>query len=414
MQPKIEEKPGIYLFEWTDQQVKGEVSRVKVHSDGRVTGELLFTTSAPGYAPLLMSPAQLNFAASRTITDLVKTLSQRLPLDNGIWDTIIGQLAYHVLERARRGEPVEELWTSQDLKRPEYLLYPLLLKDLPTVIFGEKGTGKSTTSLIVSTCLILPWEDNPFGLITPTRSIRTLLLDWEADKGVVLYQLQCLQRGLDLPHFPISYRRCGLPLAEDMVQIQRHIADTKAEVLIIDSIGPAVGGELKEAAPALAFYNALRQLKVTSLLIGQTSKDKESKTKSIYGSTYFNYMARSVWEIRNVEDVGLNEVSIGLFHRWGNYSAKCKPIGFKVRYEEDKTIVMPEDPRTVAEFLETLSNRTRIRELLKQGARSAQTIADTLEIGIDNARKTLGRMKTRGEVVYLGAGQWGLKAEVDS
>ena len=404
MIPSITENINGFTFNWNDQHLEIKVSRLHLHKDGRVIGELLITTSAKDFkSPILHPPTQINFTADRTRKELSNTLKEKYP--QWEWLTIIDQLAYKIQELAREGEPVKEIWTSEDAPPPEYLLEPILVKGVPTVIFGEKGVAKSRLSILIATCLLLPWHDNPLGLIAPRQSIKTLILDWETEWDIVRYEAKRLQVGMNLPVFPVYYRRCNLPLADDIEQIQQHIEKTKAEVLIIDSLGAASGGELNKAEIALNFFTALRRLKKTSLIIAQTSKSDEGK-KSIFGSTYFTYYSRSIFELCKSEDTGEDDMHIALFHRWCNVSRTHPPMGFALHFNETGMRVESE-PVSVREFLAKIGVQQKVLEILKSGAMTTKEIMDTLDINRGNADMTTKRLRDKGKIIKI-EDKWGL------
>lgn len=409
MKPEITEGLGYYEFSWAEQRIKIKASRIHVHRDGRITSEVMITTDAPGYAKNLHPPTIVNLTASRTLKELTNTMAQKFPKAD--WGVIIDQLAHLVQEYARAGEPVRGLSTEGEIKRPEYLLDPFILKNLPTVIFGERGTIKSTMALLLMVALLLPWHDNPLGFDVPDRSIKSLLLDYESDWTTVNWQLKRLQVGLDLPPIEIDYRHCMLPLVDDVEQIQKYIDKTKAEMLIIDSLGLAAGGDLKEPRTATEFYRAVRELKMTTLSLAHTSKEKERGSKTIFGSVYFENLARQIWEVRAKKEAGSEEVDISLFHRKpAPFQGYHRPIGYKFLYTEDSIRVEREDPKTIAEFLEGMGTQARIRELLAAGAMSSQEIADTLDITPGNTRVALSRLKDKDEITKVG-NKWGLRYE---
>jgi len=403
--PTITDSIGGYVLEWAAEFIKIQVNRLKTHTDGRVTGEITVTTTNPK-APGHLHQAQLNFSASGTRGQLAKKLNARVPLD---WDAIIEQLCFHVLERARTGGPVQELWTSTEVKPPEYLLYPFVLKNLPSVIFGLPSAAKSTVALILSQVMLLPWDDNPLDIQAPGRSIRSLYLDWETDGDVIQWQMTRLQRGMDLPPLAVSYRNCGLPLAQDLEQIRKHIDDTKADLIIIDSLGLASGGELKDAGPAIAFYSALRQLNISSLILAHTSKNREDKQKSIFGSIYFEAQARNIWEIRKVQEADEDEISVGLFHRKPPpFSKLHKPLGMRLHFNGTGMTIAKHEPQSVREFVSAIGTQAQIKEALKDGAMSTQEIMDALEINRGNADMALKRLRDKKQISRVEDGKWGL------
>lgn len=405
--PTFEESTGTYRLTWEEEHLKIAVSRIRQHNDGRVVGEITITTNAPGYNPLLHR-AQFNFTSSRSRADLAKMMEKRY--SEADWDNTLEQLSYYILDRVRRGEPVKEIRTTDDIKPPDYLLWPIIPLNQPTVIFGDGGVGKSYLALVFALCIELPWEDNPFGLVTKSEPTRTLLLDYETDESEVAWRLKCLKQGMSLPDLSLNYRRCALPLVDDLEQIQESVSSTGADFVIVDSIGAACGSDLNAAETAIRLFGALRQLKKTSLLISHTSKDQITKTKTIFGSAYFHNFARSIWEMKKVQEMEESIVSIGLFHKKSNLSKLYHPIGFKMTFGENEVAVESEDVRTVAEFLEVLSNSARIEELLKSGPMVLPEIAKELDLNKEVARATLNRMKAKGKSTKVGD-KWGLAAK---
>jgi hypothetical protein len=223
------------------------------------------------------------------------------------------------------------------------LLKPLLQQGQVTMIFGEGGVGKSYIAGLISMCVSLPWSDNPYAFKTNGQTLSTLLCDYETSRNTVAWRLKALQRGLDLLPVNLFYCRCSLPFAEEADRIKQALADTGAGLLIIDSVGVACAGDLNATAVANAFAGILRSLNTTVLLIHHTSKDKTEKGKTPFGSTYFTTNARSVWEVRKVQDVGDSDISVGLFHRKSNNTRLHKPIGLRMKFGVDRTEIAPQD-----------------------------------------------------------------------
>jgi len=409
--PEIQETVGGYRLEWKDEKLAITATRIHVHKDGRVTGEITIRTSADGYSPLLYPQSQINFSAPRTRREIANNLKEKYP--DWQWDTIIDQLCYHVQHISRIGEPFHELWVDveTEVEPPEYLLKPLLQKGLPTVIFGEKGVNKSVLSLLFYACLMLPWHDNPFGLevACDRESVKTVILDWEQDRDIVQYYLHRLCRGLGLPSVKLNYRYCRLPLNDDIEAINDYVVENGIQAVIIDSIGAAAGGELNKPEPALNFFSALRKLKVASLCIAQTSKDPESKKKTIYGSTYFTYYARSIWELCKADSTNEDENDLALFHRWANYSKLYKPMGFHLAFTDSAVRVEPQSV-SLADFREKFSVMAGILDELKSGSHSVVELASALEASEGTIRNALSRLKAKGKIISLERGKWGLKS----
>jgi len=406
--PSIKETVAGYDFEWPDQHLKIAVTRIKQHKDGRINGWLMMTTDAEGYSPLLHQ-CDFNLTSSQTQRQLVNTMKEKY--EAASWDEVVEQLRYYILERARQGEPVQELFTGDDVEPPRYLLDPILPLGQPTIIFGEPGVGKSGLSLVFFLCLILPWHDNPLGIVVPERSTKALLVDYESEDNIVLWRLKCLQEGMDLPPVTLNYKRCSLPICDEMEQIQKAIIDTQSEVVIIDSLGQAAGGDLKDPTIANSFFTALRKFKVTSLTIAQTQKDPEKKIKTIYGSGMFTYYTRSVWELAKYQNVGEDELDIVLYHRKANESKLQPPMGFHFYYNENKTVVTPRKPTDIPEASESLPTKLRIIDELRRGSQDIADLSENLDISKNIISKNLSEMKRKGQVVALPEHKWGLSLD---
>ena len=270
------------------------------------------------------------------------------------------------------------------------------------------NSGKSYLALIFATILTLPWDDNPLGLEAPRERHRVLYLDYETDETSTLWRLKCLQKGENLGVLPIHYRRCALPLADDLEAIQEAKAESQADVIMVDSVGGACGAELNTAETALHYYGALRQLKSTSLSIAHTSKDQTTKHKTIYGNAYFYNYARNVFEVKRVQEAGEDTMSIGLFHRKNNMGKFYHPLGFKLTFGKDWVKISPQDVKDVAEFAEQLALASRIYEVLKNGDETLAELSNILGLNKEVLTTTLGRMKDKGRVEKRGDKKWGL------
>jgi hypothetical protein len=373
-----------------------------------VTGNLLIKSSLYGDSPIYPSTT-FNFSSDRTRASLIKTLTE---LDTRWkWQELIFQLCVSVEELAKRGEPIQELWTFEESTPPEWLLEPFIFKGLPTVIFGEKAVCKSTISLLMYASLVLPWHDNPLGWkVNHDKAYKVLLADWEVTADVARYNLKRLQVGMELNHLSLFYRRCRLPLMDDIEQIKGHLESINADVIIIDSLGPAVGGELNNAEQALKFTTAINQLNCASLIIAQTSKDRKAKVKSTYGSVFFEYLARNIFELRKTHEDSEDEFDIALFNTFCNLTRKAKPMGYHLSFT-DHSINVQQAEITAPDLIERLGTWSRIYDLLKRNGKApAKQISDELGVSLDIVSKTLRRYGQKGKVAKLPDSSWGLVA----
>jgi hypothetical protein len=228
-----------------------------------------------------------------------------------------------------------------------------------------------------------------------------------------------LVEGKTIPYIEPAYLRCKQSLADDIERIANFIHEKRLDVVLIDSLGQAAGSDKFDSSgkgSALRFFECLRQLNVTSLIIAQNAKG-EAGTKTIYGSTYFTYYARNIFELRRSKEAGQDELSVALFHQEGNYTHQYEPTGLRIKYT-DTSISFSGESVNLSQFLDKVSQSALVGKFLTAGAQNLTAIHRFLQthfpkITSNQVSVILNRMKKRGEVVELGSGMWGLAAHTE-
>lgn len=405
-----------YCFEWEKPKIFVNVTRIKQHTDGRVTGEVKVSrTGTDPNKPSHLHQAQFNFTSSGARKSLATSLADR---SNGVdWGAALEQLCVGTLERYRAGEPVsEELIDDSPLVAPPFLLAPYFLEGTPSILYGEKGVSKSTIALYLYICLNLPWGDNPLGLEVPMDPVKALICDWEQEKKIVDYYSRRIRLGHSLPPFYLNYLHCEHSLNDEVQKIQQTIVEKQAQVIIIDSLGAACGGDLNKPEMAIEFFGALRQLKtkegnpITSIILAQQSKNPENKKTSIFGSSYFTYYARSILEVAKGENSSPEIVDVALFHRFYNYGKLQKPFGFSINYLDNQGIKFEARHIDIHDFMEKMSSSRLVLDYLQGGPKIVKDIVDYCGVKSSSIRTVLARLEKRKEIVKLEDGRWGLRS----
>jgi hypothetical protein len=379
---------------WPDKGLYADISGLKQHTDGTISGILEIKNATPGIPVVIHSKSLFNFSKPRGRSELIRNLNERL---QGVeWAAIVDELCNKVTEWVSEGEGVINL-SEIEAHEPEYLLFPLLLKNEPVVFFGERGSTKSYIALWVASVLSAGHSPKDERIFVKEK-VNVLYLDYEQSEENMAWRLECLARGLDIKKPPIYYRRCSRPLNTDTDRLKKLIMDHDIGLIVIDSLGPACGGDLNSAQVALEFHNALRTLRTSSLIVAHTAKNQQGR-RSIFGSVYFENLSRSIWEVRSDPVPGETTMSVGLAHRKCNFSKLESPIGFRITFEPQKTIIVPEDARTMAIMESEWSLVDRIIELAQnQESITPRSVATSLGININVARDKLASLVRQGKL----------------
>ena len=413
-----------WRLEWAEEGVVIEVPRIRVGRDGEVKAELKIANTREGFPPKL-EHEDLNLKAGRSKAALAKQLKSKV--DDLDWGAIINQCADLILDLYKTGEPARTLrWDDEEVGPTPMSIDPIAPLYMPTVFFGDGGTAKSLLVELLGITSQLPWYDNPLGLaventITETGDTqyvprRVLYLDWEADWREISRRLKCLARGLHLEGegLTLEYRRCALPLAEDIDYIQDLLITMECEHIILDSLGPASGGELDKSAPAIALYNAARSLRTckgeppTLFIIAHEPKNAEKKT--IFGSVFFNNLARSVWHVK-ANPQGKRVVEQSLHHVKSNSFEMQEPIGFRWTFGAREAMTISVERTTdMASLLEHTTWLMRIHDALRATGQpmSAQALASATGAKQKLVTDTLGRAKKAGQATLTPEGLWNM------
>lgn len=409
--PNITEVINGYVLEWPEHKLTAKATRIRTPSDGQVKGELEIQRNVNGTVNYLLVPTQFNFSSEPTRAKFAKQLSEKLDVKVE-WKEVFDCISETIQRLVRSGDVCVEVYPNETVTLPEQLISNIIYKGVQNIIFGEKGVNKSTLAYLLGICATLPWKDNPFGLSVPTDSLKTLVLDWETDKPIFEYCLSRLKNGMQYPMCSLYYRRCTLPLVDDIEPIQKHIEATNAKLLIVDSLGAAAGGErgeLKGADSAILFNTALRKLNITSLIIGQTKKGDEDRKKTIFGSTYFTYYARNIFELCAGEDDYSDTQHLGLFHRECNLGKKMQPLGLRLTYTPE-SITVEREAVSIAEFVHKVSIGKQIVEALKNGAMTSKELQTHLDVNRSSIDMAIKRLRQRKQITDTGDKKWGLLA----
>lgn len=336
--------------------------------------------------------------------ELANLMQGRWPLGHQDynWVDIILHLTKVVVDAYRAGEPEQEMLIDAQEKviPPAPILPPILYENMPTLIFAYGGTGKSWVTQIVTALIALPWRDNPLEMTVPPRPINVLYLDYEDAAVGFRWRMKRLIKGNGLASVPVTYRRCAMPFDQDYETIERITAERNIGLIIVDSVGMAVGSHCdvnNDSRAPIIMYSCLRQLGIASLLVHHTSKatPEGAAKKHAYGSAYWENEARVVYHI--IPNEGENSLELAWYCTKANHIARPKPFGWKLEFVEQGGPVRlaTADVSDLPSGREYVSLHERIAVILEDGPKTVAELAGETGKSQEVVRVTLHRYKDK-------------------
>lgn len=375
---------GLYSLEWAAPEfVVIEFDRLRTERSADITADVAVHRTAPGLEGHIHS-ARLLMTGTRARSDLAKHLADRTKGAGIDWPRLVEEAIVAALDHYRAGEPPILLRDAVPPEGTTWLLPPLVLAVQPTIWFGDGGVGKSALALAAG--LSIHMDRGDLLGVAPTAKRVVAYLDWEFDAYEHRERMRQLVGG-QMPD--IVYRRCQVPLRDDVERLNRFIRDWGIDFLIIDSVAAACGDEPESAAVALAFFNALRQLGCGALCIAHITKNGSEERP--FGSTFWHNGARSTWLVKKERETSGSSFVVGMFNKKSNSGPLAAPIGFNVDFGADRLAISRTDIREVTDFEPHVPLKERMRAVLRSGALSVKDLADFLGEPEGSVRRAFDR-----------------------
>ena len=352
-QPVISEVPNGLLFQWQkgyEEMITVLISRIEERPNHRsfdaeieIGLDGIFVKEY-GRPETIISGIRINLLSASQRVSLKKSCKDNAFNDEMRefdWGQLVEQVCTQTIRKVRTElDPIIILNQDYGKKRPEFLLPPLFVKDAANIIYADRSSAKSLFVILVDIILSLPYHDNTLGLyIEQTDIHKVLYCDWEGNAEITGWQKECLLRGMGLEFCDLPYLRCSRPLTDNVDYLLRKIDEVKADTIIIDSLGMAVGEDLNLTPPAFSFFKGLRQLPVTPIIVAHTAKSDNNR-RTVYGNAYYENEARSIWEATKQQELNSTELTLTLHQRKPPpFTGRHEPLGFRFVFDGNKILV---------------------------------------------------------------------------
>jgi len=411
----VDGDPGHLLFYWPITKVEIHARRFG-HQNGYAELEVWFE-SGEADRQLGLAPTNVQLSSIQQKIGLVNMLTRWDNTINWLW--YVEAVAHEVRKRATAQNPMETIVSDPALSMdPEYLLWPLLYKGHPTIIFGSKASAKSLLAAVVSYIVQLHLTDNKLGLRPGADHANVCYGDWEDVTATFTARWTAIQRGFKTQHpeiaadleVPILRKAMKTKLADAVDTLRSEFAERKVGLFIVDSLGPAAGGDLYAPQSALDFFEAVRSLNTTTLILAHHSKDPNTKSKSVFGSQFFTALARSVWHAESDQAEDSTDLAASIKEIECNLAPRHGIFGFKYAFDNNaRTITVTQSDLKGTKLAKPPSHETVIAATLKRmGAMTNKEISDETGIPVDTVRVTTHRMAESTAAVRVGKHKWGI------
>jgi len=335
---------GSYTLTW-DEGVTVKIDDIYEHRNGGLEADVEIIDEMQVGASHILGPVRT--AIDKTWTAVIKELETRNQRTD--WRQRLTQVTKMVKENYKKGDPIQSLGkipTPEPIHEP---LSGLIWDNSPTLIYGPGGIGKSILGLAIGSAL----HNGSFFADKKASQKNCLYLDWETSIDQTYWRNLELVKGsnnvewsddlsvqenLDWPDPScfdsqrsrlVFYRYQKQALQNDIKSLRRQIQDFNIGFLVIDSAGPAVGGEPESASSTIKLFEAIRAISpepnkpLPSLILAHVSHDKMGKTgagSSPFGSVFWMNEPRNIFELQGASYIenAKNITDYAFHHRKGN------------------------------------------------------------------------------------------------
>lgn len=199
----------------------------------------------------------------------------------------------------------------------DFLIDNLLIEGGVTIIYADGSTGKSYFSLFLACLCQEAYSNSDYKLSVQPSNV--LFVDWETTAESMKRRHVKVLNGLGISdEKSIHYMNPKYPLVNILPDLRYEIEQTDADLVILDSMGYAMKGELESQVEVSEFFRAVNSIvrkdgrPVTKLLVSHVNKNG-----GLFGSQYTYNSARLVWEAKKTKGTG-SSIDFSLFCRKAN------------------------------------------------------------------------------------------------
>ena len=328
----------IYLT-WESDGIKMVVRKISDKSSTGLTGEVLIE-----YLPQKIIDTNLgnhlmirkiNLTSQQSLNTIIKALREMTDdyFPDIDWPRIMEQLVVNVSKYKGGNMESVLIGNTPVVNEEKHYIFPFIRKNAINIIYGAGGSGKSYLSVLFG---LLVQSGKSYVGLAPDKG-NVLYIDWESDPEDLNERLRAVKKGLvevhpDIADIEFLYYRAKDKFVNEEDTIADMIVENDIKLIIIDSFGGALAGEINDSEASMQLANCLRSLGVSILGIDHVSK---GNSNSPIGTVYKVNLARNLWSVTSKVDEINNQMEVVLKHTKTN-SKKENPRVFNMKFHIDE------------------------------------------------------------------------------
>ena len=296
-------------------------------------------------------------------------------------------------------------------KAREFVIPGLLPRYHPTTLYGWGGTAKSLIALLLGMS-VAGGKQKFLGRDVMVHG-PVLYVDFELDADEQHRRVMQLAAGLGttVPEDLLYISALGVRTHEAIAFALAMCEEHQAVMSILDSLGPAMVGDMAAAKDVIEFHNCyiapFRGAGVTPILVDHQARQQAGEgyqSKGAFGSAYKEHLSRSLIQVeagdRSAEQGTLN---VRLRHKKTNFGALCDPFDVELTFspEEISASVRELTPSDRAQEA-TLNARDRVLAALEDGPAYPDELAESTGLARSTIKNEVNRLKKAERVEKTG------------
>jgi len=293
----------------------------------------------------------------------------------------------------------------------EFVIPDLIPRHHASTLYGWGGTAKSLLAMLLALS-VAGGRDAFFGRDVAVHG-PVLYLDFELDADVQHNRVERLACGMNagVPEDLLYVSTLGFRTHDAVEFALAQCKEHKAVMVVLDSLGPAMVGDMAAAKDVIEFHNCyiapFKAIGVTPILVDHQARQQSGEgyqAKGAFGSAYKEHLSRSLIQVeagdRSAEQGVMN---VRLRHKKTNFGVLVEPFDVSLSFSDEMIVATTRDLTHADRAQEaTLNASERVIAVLEDGAAYPDDIQEATGLARSTVRNTLGALKKSGRVEPTG------------